>query len=1110
MLHLILGRAGSGKTMALYEAIRRRAALSDPSGALLIVPEQYSHAAERELVEQLGDSASLYAEVRSFTRLAARVREELGGSAAVILDEGGRVLTMATALKAVAGALKLYGVLGKKPEFLTGLLATVDELKQCCLTPENLLDAAQWATGSLRDKLNDLAYIAGAYDAVSRRTDPRDTLTRLADTIPESSVVHNSIFVDGFSDFTAQEGRILQRLLHAGTDLTVALTCDGLEDDSELFRPAVITAGHLRRWAVESGHEVSITVLEPGRNRPGALAAVERYLFADTLPELPRPWDVVELYTAATPVEECELAAARIRTLVMDEGYRYRDIAVAARGFADYETAAEYIFTRTGVPVHTARKVDILEKPILLLLTAALDILDGGWRYEAVFRYLRTGLAGISQQEVDRLELYVRKWNIYGTMWTRRGDWKENPDGYGVDFTEDQGVELKELNTLRRRVAAPLMALEQAGRTVKTATGQATALYEFLEAIYLPRTLAQKADRFRETGRETLAAEYGQIWDILVLALEQVHAILGETPMDQREFSALLRLTLRQYKVGAIPQTLDRVQMGDLDRTRRRGLKCLIVLGATDDRLPAPGISGGVLTEEERGQLREIGLSLTDTAEESLWREMALIYHAFTAPSERLIVSWPRAGEDGNMTRKSPVVARIEAILDKEATPVSEIDPRLWITSEAAAFDLALRARADSADEIAAQARAYFAKDPRFQTVLRQAGIDAGKLSQETTRRLYGERLNLSASRIDTFGSCKFRYFMQYGLKAKPRRRAELDAPVVGTFLHYVLEHTTKEIVAAGGFAALESIQLRQLVERHIADYVRLYFGGLEEKSQRFQYLFRRLSREVHQVAADMAEELRCSDFIPLDFELTFGKEGDLPPVEVTGDGIDLILSGAVDRVDGWIRRDALYLRVVDYKTGRKQFSLSDIWYGLGMQMLLYLFALARHGGEHYGNRAIVPAGALYAPARDQTVAAPKNSSIQEIEKLRRRDLTRSGLILRDPALIEAMEHGEGIRFLPVKFAKDGAPEGDSLVTVQELMCLERHVEGALLTWGREMGRGDVAPLPHSGSVALPCDYCDYRMACHHDPERDGIRYLPALTPKEVWEKLGEKEAEHG
>jgi len=1110
MLHLILGRAGSGKTMALYEAIRRRAALSDSSGGLLIVPEQYSHAAERELVDQLGDSASLYAEVRSFTRLATRVREELGGSAAVILDEGGRVLSMATALKAVAGELKLYGALGKKSEFLTGLLSTVDEFKQCCLTPENLLDAAQWATGSLRDKLTDLAYIAGAYDAVSRRLDPRDTLTRLADTIGESSVIKNSIFVDGFSDFTAQESRILQHLLHGGTDLTVALTCGGLEDDSELFRPAVITAGRLRRWATESGHQVSVTVLEPGRERPGALVAVERTLFADALPESPVKADAVELYTAASPVEECELAAARIRALVIDEGYRYRDIAVAARGFADYETAAEYIFTRYGVPIHMARKADILEKPILLLLTAALDIVDGGWRYDAVFRYLRTGLAGISQQEADRLELYVRKWNIYGTMWTRRADWKENPDGYGVDFTEDQALELNELNALRRRVAAPLIALEQAGRAAKTAAGQATALYEFLEVIHLPATLAQKANRFRETGRETLAAEYGQIWDILVLALEQVHAILGDTPMDQREFSALLRLTLSQYKVGAIPQTLDRVQMGDLDRTRRRGLKCLIVLGATDDRLPAPGIGSGVLTEEERGQLREIGLSLSDTAEERLWREMALIYHAFTAPSERLILSWPRAGDQGSITRKSPVAARMEAILDKEAIPASELDPRLRLTSEAAAFDLALGADADSAGGLAIQAQAYFAKDPRFRAVLRQAGIDAGKLSQETTRQLYGTQLNLSASRIDTFGSCKFRYFMQYGLKARPRRRAELDAPVVGTFLHYVLEHTTKEIMETGGFSALELRHLKQLVERRIADYVRLYFGGLEEKSQRFQYLFRRLSREVHQVAADMAEELRCSAFTPLDFELTFGKEGDLPPVELTGDGVDLILSGAVDRVDGWIRGDALYLRVVDYKTGRKQFSLSDIWYGLGMQMLLYLFTLARHGGDHYGNRAIVPAGALYAPARDQTVLASKRSTAEEVEKLRRKDLTRSGLILRDPILIEAMEHGEGLRFLPVKFAKDGSPQGDSLVTAQELMRLERHVEEALLSWGREMGQGDIVPLPHSGSAALPCDYCDYRMACHYDPERDGIRYLPALTPKEVWEKLGDKEIKHG
>jgi len=345
---------------------------------------------------------------------------------------------------------------------------------------------------------------------------------------------------------------------------------------------------------------------------------------------------------------------------------------------------------------------------------------------------------------------------------------------------------------------------------------------------------------------------------------------------------------------------------------------------------------------------------------------------------------------------------------------------------------------------------------------------------------------------------------MQYGLGAKVRRKAELDAPMAGDFMHYILEHVTRDIQNRGGFQSDAALDWRALTDQYVAEYTRLRLGDMAEKTERFHYLFRRLCRDTYSVVEDMVEELRRSEFRPLEFELSFGPDGTLPAVELVRDGAELSLRGAVDRVDGWIHEGKLYLRVVDYKTGKKDFSLSDVWYGVGVQMLLYLFALTRLGGAHFGGLPLEAGGVLYAPARDVVVPLPKTAEVEEIEKERRKALCRKGLIVDNPDLITAMEAGDNPQFIPVKFTKDGAPGGDSLVSAEDLGRISRRIDQKLLDLAREIQIGTVAPLPLGGSVGSPCDYCDFRRACHHDVAVDGSRYLPSLRRDEVLEKLRE------
>ena len=492
MLKLLLGRAGTGKTYTMLTAMGQA---TRPQ--ILIVPEQHSHDMERQLCAIGGNAVSLRAEVLSFTRLANRVFSTHGGLAAPTLDGGGRLLLLCTALKSVADQLKVYQRPSRKPAFLSSLLATVDELKSCCISPEQLWAAGSETGGGEGDKLTDLSLVYGAYEAMTaqRWADPRDKLTRLAQVLSETSwAAGKDFYVDAFTDFTPQERQVLSALLDKGASVTVALTCDKLEKDeggTGIFSPARRTARQLLRLAKDRGVPAQVEVLTGDRTgRTAALAHLEGQTFAPWPVPLEEGGEEVTLFTANTPYSEVEWTAAEILRLVREEGYRFRDIAVCARSLEGYGPTIETVFARYGVPVFLSRMSDILEKPILTLITAALDTVSGGYRYDDLFRCLKTGLTGLSQEDVDLLENYALTWSLEGSAWTGKKDWTNHPKGYGRKFTEEDTALLARLNLLRRQVTAPLEELRR--QPDKTGKGQAMALYRFLETMGVPEQLARR------------------------------------------------------------------------------------------------------------------------------------------------------------------------------------------------------------------------------------------------------------------------------------------------------------------------------------------------------------------------------------------------------------------------------------------------------------------------------------------------------------------------------------------------------------------------------------------------------------------------------------------
>lgn len=1105
MLTLILGKAGAGKTAAIINEIRV-AVQRQETHRMLIVPEQYSHEAERELCRACGDTMSQYAEVFNFTSLARRLRSQLGGNAAKYLDKGGRLLCMALAAGSVGSRLRVYSAAAHKSELQEMLLSAVDELKAACITPEALMALSREYDDSLGDKLFDLALIAEAYDAIvaNGHADPSDALTLLAQQIPNSNIdATHSIYIDGFVDFTMQELQVIRALINTGASVTVCLTVDSLYDGSEVFALSRRSAHILVAMAEESGVEHTSRVINAPNGKSESLQFFADNMFSYSAASCNKECDIT-LMTADSINVECELAAAKAIALARDEGARWRDIAVAVRGFDDYRVSLESIFRHYGVPLFAAKKSELLHKPLPQAISLVYEIIGSGWDIDDVISYMHTGLTGLTQQECDELEAYIFKWQLHGSAWSRKGNWQQHPDGYGAEYDEETEERLAHINELRHRLSDPLLQFADDSEKAQTAAEHAVALATLFGTLKLPEMLEARAEALSREGREVLAQEYVQLWGIVVGALEQSAAILGDMPMESDEFGKLFNQTLSKYDVGTIPVSLDAVSAGDFDRVRRRNIKHLIVLGASDERLPRAESGVGVFSSSERTRLSESGIDIGGN-EGELWREFSLIYNCLSLPSKTLVLIYPLTNTKGEGVHPAFIFNRAAALFGLTATHGRVDAARMAAPSPALSLAAGAVRGGTGVEHAAAE---YFAAhdSAHWDALNRAADMSRGKLSEATVRRLYGERLRLSASRIDKFASCKYAYFCQYGLRAKPYKPAGLTPPEIGTFTHFVLEKTAREVKSRGGWKEVADDALMAIADSAVAEYIHAELNDFQEKSARFTYLFRRLTRDVRQIVADMAAELRTSDFEPLDFELNFGAAQNLPPVELGEGENSLQVTGIADRVDGWYHNGKLYLRVVDYKTGKKEFKLADIWYGRGLQMLLYLFTLEKGGEKLYGCET-VPAGVMYVPARN-AIASLNRDDDEEIEKQLNREMRRSGLVLDDNELMEAWEHGAKKKYIPVTFSKSGIPSPDHLASTERLGHLAKHIKKCLADMAQELRQGNVAADPYyRGQNEFACANCDYINACHFANGENGesCRYLTSLSADKVWAMLEEE-----
>ena len=1092
MLHLIFGRAGSGKT----EYIRQLAQDCAHAGTevTFMVPEQNSFDCERALLHTLGPKTARLVDVLSFTRLGDQVGRAYGGFAGRRLGDSGRVLLMSMALEQVRDRLVLYRKSAESNDFIALLLRMSAACKMASVRPEQF--AAIGVTGILRDKAAELALILGAYDALVAEhfVDPLDDPTRLAHQLHEHPFFRGRIvMLDAFKGFTEQQFNILDAVIAQSAECWITLCTDRLDDPDRgtgLFSNVRGVAHRL----IECAHRHQVRVAAPVLLDPGkrfcapALKQLETYLFR-TDPVDPIPIDSsVQWIAAADKYAEADRICAEMRRLVREDGYRWRDFTVIVRNESDYQGILNRALRQADIPFFMDQPVDISASPLMAFVLSSLDTAQGHFRSDELFRCLKTGLWGLESDQIAELENYAFLWNIDRDAWL--SVWKSHPRGFADDWTNEDRTQLARLEALRQRIIAPLCTLAE--RTERgTGRELAGAVYDFLtqtDAAAHLRTdsAALESDGEAETGEFLL-----RLWDLLMELLDQTALVLTH-PLDGKRYTRLLELIIRSAKLGELPQSLDEVTVGGADRTRPASPRVVFLAGAVQGIFPASVGTDGLFTESEQRILADHGLHIARPAAEQTVEERFLAYSAACSPSERLYLSEFTTSTGGEGMHPSELISELRRIFPDTA-PLPTETP---LETEHRAF-MQYAAHYHESSAMQSTLRAYFAQDPAradaMRAIARAAEPAPFRFAEPAlAQTLFGAHMTLSPSRVELYAHCPFQYFCRYGLNAQERRPAKIDALEYGTLIHYLLERMMKKEWAPGE-------PFRPTIHQWMAEYLDTHLGGAEGKSDRFMALYTKFEGTAEKLMQYLAAEQAQSAFRPVAAEWTIGKGGDMAPTHIAlPDGGSIEIVGKIDRVDYYNENGEAFVRVIDYKTGSKKFSLSDVLYGINLQMLIYLMTLCQNG---FKGEAVQPAGILYVPARSPRIEAAHGADEAALSAELAGEMRMNGMVLYDERIIHAMDPTDSGLYIPVKRNKDGSPSAtSSLYTMEQFGILSRVIRDELRKMGSALHDGQIPAAP----VDNACDYCSFASVCGREGRENTA--LPSMRSAEAFAALARRD----
>lgn len=1130
-LQFWIGSSGAGKSEQLYADVIRQSIEEPERWFFILVPDQFTMQTQKELVTRHPNGGIMNIEVLSFGRLTHRIFEETGWGGQPVLDDTGKSLILRRIAADCADRLPAIGSNMRRIGYIHEVKSAVSEFMQYGIGPDELRSLTQYARprGSLYYKLQDLQVL---YEAFLKAIDGRFVTTEgqlglLAQALTHSEMIRGSVVIfDGFTGFTPIQSQVIRQLLLLAKEVRVAVIMDGRENayapdgEQKLFAFSKKMMRSLMRLAQEAGvPKKEDVVLAPERlprfcHNPG-MAHLERELFRYHNAPFTEEQDVIHLIEAPSPGEEVRQCARTVRRLVREEGYQYRDIAVITGDLGVYADYVEETFERFEIPCYIDTTKGIALNPFIEYIRSALKIILSNFSYEAVFHFLRSGLTGISMEETDRLENYVLRQGIRG-----RKRWSElfvRRTG-----TQQEADELAAVNETRQKLLDRLAPLLTDGKNGKDYVNH---LYTFLVESHTYEQLSALEKSFQEAGDLVKAKEYGQIYRLVMELLEQIYDLIGEEEMPLQEFADILDAGFGEIQVGTIPQNVDRIVVGDMERTRLQEIKVLFFLGVNDGNIPRSGARGGIISDIDREFLAQGQWEMAPSPRQQMYIQRLYLYMNMTKPSERLYLSYAKVSGEGKAMRPSYLIGTVRKLFPLLMVEVPQLSqPQEQIEIREDGF-LAL------ADQLREYAKGAPVSEPFFFTLYRTYAEDAAfagelqKLVQtaffryegsilggEIAHALYGTILRSSVSRLEQYAACAYSYFLQYGLSLKERETFSFEAVDMGTLFHGILEQFSILLEENGSdwFSFSEELGDR-LLEEAVDAQAAVYGDNILFSSARYRYVITRIRRILRRTVFTLQSQLQKGKFRPERFEVSFSSLSDIESVNISLSKQERMhLQGRIDRIDTCREDDTVYVKVIDYKSGSRSLDIAAIYYGLQLQLVVYMNAAVEMIGKKEPQSRVIPAAMLYYHVSDPMVQAENDALSEEAlnEKIRE-SLRMSGIVNEQEDVITRLDgvFGSKSEVIPVERKKDGSLGSRSgTLSEEELQTVSHYVNQKIRQLGTGILEGDITCSPYSYGGRNGCEYCVYRSICGFNERIPGYEWnrLESMTKDEAIGRMKE------
>ncbi|WP_052221306.1 helicase-exonuclease AddAB subunit AddB [Clostridium homopropionicum] len=1125
-LRLIYGSAGCGKSRFCIDSIKERLEKGENKHLILIVPEQFSFQAEKSLVEHIRGTGIGNAEVTSFERIAYSVFDEVGGITKKHMNSSGKLMLVSNIMNKLKEELKVFAAASEQKGFVNKISDIITEFKRYDISPYILKEAlGNIQEGELfRDKIYDISIIFETFEEALHRNyiDSEDELNLLYDKIEYWSLLEEAeIWFDEFNSFTTQQYKIIEKMLKKAerVNITLCINTSGEMDLTDVFAPIKNTEKKLIDLANENAIQIEDKIVLKSScmdrfKENQEIKHLEANYFRHPNVIYSEKTEDLSIIRGLNPYAEIEAVARDIIKFTRQEEVRFKEIAVITRDLSIYEKIIKVIFDEYKIPYFIDKKKQIDDNPLVVLITSAIDIFNKNWSYEAMFRYLKAGLLNIKPDDLHIIENYVMANGIRG-----KNKWNSQWENGNEEL-------LEKVNKIRVHITTPLLKLNESLKENKKAEEICKAIFNFLCDLGVNETIESWVNKFNEEGNQALAREYSQIWNLVMELLDQIVEVFKEEPLNLKEFVKLLSLGFGEHKMGIIPPSLDEVLVSDVERVRTNTVKLLYVIGVNDGIFPAVLKDEGILTDADRNSLRNMDVEIADDSKIKTFEEQFLIYKTLTNTGKYLRLCYSIADFEGKALRPSIIISRLKVVFPRitEEGEIIEkdIDSSMeLVTREIPTFNklVSLLRRDNKDEEISPFWRAveqWYKDNPEWRSKL-DAIYSASaytnaveQISKEKVRKLYGDKLYFSVSKLEKYVECPFAYYVQYGLKAKERKVFAISVPDLGSFMHSVIDEFSKIIERNSmKWYEIDETWCIKTVSDIVDKEAKEVSGGIFDSSPRYRYFTERLKRVLIRTILIIIEHLKRSGFQPIGYEVGFDNKAVYPPIEIElSNGEKVKLIGRIDRVDKLTLEGKDYYRIIDYKSGNKDFKLSDVYYGLQIQLLTYLDAILTN--EQIKDKdPKIPGGVFYLRIHDPIVKGSREISEEEIEKEIMKELKMRGLLLADPKIVKEMDkeiEGSSL-IIPARINKGGDLGKSSVGTEEQFNILREHVKNNLIKTCEEMLRGEINIRPFKDKDKTACSFCMYSAICQFDNAFDGNSYkvIEERKDEEIWQLLSMK-----